>query len=357
MQADKFNILDNLEELKKVDKSDMLGVVGKTPDMLQEAFDAARRIALRRIKGVKQIVICGMGGSAIAGDIVFDLLAGRIKIPIFINRGYKIPAFAENKTLFFALSYSGNTEETLSAVNEAQRCGAEIICVTSGGKLREIAEKKAYPLYLIPSGYEPRAALPYLLIPVLKVLEKKKVFMDFQPSISESIALLRGLNEEYGILNPLKKNPVKRLAAKLSGRIPIVFAVDRTTGAAGLRLKTQLNENGKITALFNVFPELGHNEIVNLSVLKREEHDFSIIFLRDPGDPERIKKGMEIVKSLIGRQLGGVNEICSQGKSHFARIMSLIFFGDYLSCYLAVLQGIDPTLVDVIARFKKEMAR
>ena len=128
-------------------------------------------------------------------------------------------------------------------------------------------------------------------------------------------------------------------------------------GAAGLRLKTQFNENSKITALFNVFPELNHNEIVSLSVLNRSKHNFSLIFLRDEGDHERTKKRMEITKSLIGMQLGGVSEIWSSGKSAMERILSLIYFADFLSVYLAILQGIDPTPVEVIGRLKKELMR
>lgn len=298
-----------------------------------------------------------MGGSAISGDIAAGLFFHKASIPIYVNRDYRLPAFVGKGTLVFALSYSGNTEETLNAVKEAGRAGAKIICITSGGKLKEVAENKGHPLYLLPSGFQPRAALPYLLIPVLKVLEEIGLTTGIQDEIKKSADLLRKLRGEYGIDRPQRSNPAKQLAKKLKDKVPLIFASRIITEAAGSRWKTQLNENSKVTALLAIFPELNHNEIVNLSILKREEHNFSLVLLRDEGDFERTKKRMEITKSLLGTQLGGVNEVWSQGKTSLERILSLIYFGDFLSVYLAVLRDIDPTPVEIIARFKKELMR
>jgi glucose/mannose-6-phosphate isomerase len=325
--------------------------------MLLHALELSRGTPLPKIKKIDQIVISGMGGSAIAGDIVSDLFFNKVKIPIFVNRNYRLPAFVNKETLFFALSYSGNTEEALSAVKEAAKCGATITCITSGGKLKEIAEANKYALYLIPPGYEPRAALPYLLVPILVVLEKIGFISGMKEELEGGADLLQKLQREYGATTPTRNNPVKQLAGKLIGRIPIIFAASGSSAAAGLRLKTQFNENSKVTAVFNLFPELNHNEIVNLSVLKREEHNFSLIFLRAEADLERIVKRMEITKSLIGSRLGGVNEVWAQGKTPLAKMLSLIYFGDLLSVYLAILRGIDPTPVEIITRLKKELAR
>lgn len=351
--------LDNIEKIKEIDQSGMLTVVAETPQMLLDAYELSSKVSLPRMRKINQIVVSGMGGSAIAGDIVSSLVSSKA---VYVNRDYKLPAWVGNttmvakETLFFALSYSGDTEETLSAIKEAAQRGLKIICITSGGKLKEIAESSGYPLYLIPSGYQPRAALPYLLVPLLKSLEEIGIISGIKDGVDESATLLRKLTEEYGIAKPLRSNLVKQLAKKLLWKIPIIFGTS-TTQAAGLRLKTQFSENSKVTALFNVFPELNHNEIVNLSVLKRGEHNFSALFLRDERDSERIKKRIEITKSLIGSQLGGVNEIWSNGKSSLARILSLIYFGDFLSVYLAILRGIDPTPVQVITRLKKELMR
>ena len=353
----KVEDLDNPEKVKETDPSEMLAVVAQTPEMMTKAGQISPVPALRKSKKISQILVAGMGGSAISGDIMAGMFFFKSSIPILVNRDYRLPAFAGKETLVLALSYSGNTEETLHAVKEAERAGAKIVCVTSGGKLKEIAESKGYPLYLLPSGFQPRAALPYLLIPALKALEGAGVVSGIQDEIKKAGDLLRKLRGEYGTDRPLRSNPAKQLAKKLMDRIPVIFASSVTTEAAGLRLKTQFNENSKVTALFGVFPELNHNEIVNLSTLKREEHDFSLILLRDEGDFERTKKRMEITKSLLGTQLGGVNEIWSQGKTPLERVLSLIFFGDFLSVYLAILRDIDPTPVDVITRLKKELAR
>ncbi|MFH1684373.1 MAG: bifunctional phosphoglucose/phosphomannose isomerase [Candidatus Margulisiibacteriota bacterium] len=354
---DRFDLLDNLEKIGEIDKDGMLAVVARMPEMLLDAFELAQKVSLRKIKKVRQIVLIGMGGSAIAGNIVSDILSEKIKIPIYVNRNYKLPAFVGEETLVFCLSYSGNTEETLSALKQAAEMKAKIVCITSGGKLKQIAEGSGYPLFLIPPGYQPRAALPYLLLPALKCLEQIGVFPNLKEDLEEALFVSRKLKAEYNVDKALRINPAKQLAKKLLGKIPVVFGNVGTTEAAGLRLKTQFNENSKVTALLNLFPELNHNEIVNLAAVKREEQNFCLIFLRDEKDLEKVKKRMQITKSLIGRQMGGVNEVYSQGKSSLAKILSLVLFGDFLSVYLAVLQGIDPTEVNIITRLKKELMR
>ncbi|MFC1637705.1 bifunctional phosphoglucose/phosphomannose isomerase [Candidatus Margulisiibacteriota bacterium] len=354
---DKIDILDNPEKIAEIDKGGMLETAAGMPEMLVEAGALAASVAVRQPKKIGQIVIAGMGGSAISGNIVADLLRDQSAPPVFVNRDYTVPAFVGRETLFFALSYSGNTEETLAAVKEAAKRGALIVCVTSGGKLKEIASANKGGLYLVPAGYQPRAALPFLLVALLKGLEDAGVHTGLQPALAESIALLRQLRSEYGPEKPLRGNEVKQLAKKLLGKIPIVIGSSGTTAAAALRLKCQFNENSKVTALFNLFPELNHNEIVSLAALSREDHKFALVFLRDQRDAERVKKRMAITKSLIGRQLGGVSEVWSQGKGVLASILSLIYFGDLLSVYLAVLSRVDPTPVVVIARLKKELSR
>ena len=353
----KAEFIDNEELLKKIDRSGMLSAVSQTPEMLLQAERISAGVSLPRPGKISQVLVAGMGGSAIAGDILSDLFLKKAAVPLQTMRNYNLPGFVGPETLLFALSYSGDTEEVLSVVREAEGRKAKIICVTSGGKLKEIAENKRYPLFLIPGGYQPRAALPYLLIPLIVCLGKFEVVPLLSEELKETVALLRRLQEEYGFHRPLRSNPAKQLAKKLAGKIPFIFGCAGTTGAAALRMKTQFNENGKVTAIINLFPELDHNELVNISFLKRDNHNFSLIVLRDEEDSERMRKRIEITKSLITRQLGGAIEIVSQGRSPLARSMSLIFFGDYVSVYLALQQQIDPTPVDVISRLKKELTR
>jgi len=350
-QVDKGEILDNLASIKEIDREGMLDTVSKIPEML---LDAPLISSPPDLSGLKNIVIAGMGGSAISGDIVAETLRDRMSIPIFVNREYSVPAFVGKKTLLFAISYSGNTEETLGAVREAEKKGASIVCITSGGKLKQIAEKAGYPLALVPVGYQPRAAMPFLLVPILRSLDSEAFGAQ---KIKEIAGLLRRLRKDIGQDSPYRGNPAKQLAAKLAGKIPIIFAVAGSSGAAGFRLKTQFNENSKSTAVYSIFSELNHNEIVNLSALKRGEHDFSLLFLRSEGDNDRLVKRMEITKSLIGVQMGGVSEIWAKGKTPLARTLFLTFFGDFLSVYLAIIKGINPTEVEVIERLKKELKR
>lgn len=354
---DKSEVLDSPDQIKKIDRANALAAAAGTPEMLLEAHELARAVALPKNRRFKQVVVAGMGGSAISGDIAADLLAPSAPAPLYVNRGYNLPAFVAKDSLIFALSYSGNTEETLSAVKQAAERGAKIICVTSGGKLKEIAEKSSYPLYLVPSGYQPRAALPFLLLPLLQGLETFRFFSGLRQNLEESVTVLKKLRNDYGESKPARGNPAKQLAKKLLGKIPVIFGHVDTSRSAAVRFKTQLNENSKVTALCNFFPELNHNEIVNLHALKRGQHDFSLVFFRDDADPERVKKRIEITKSLIGSQLGGVHEANAQGKGRLAKILSLIFFGDLVSVYLALLQGIDPSEVEVITRLKKELGR
>ncbi|HVN67181.1 MAG TPA: bifunctional phosphoglucose/phosphomannose isomerase [Candidatus Sulfotelmatobacter sp.] len=357
MAANKPELLDSEEAIGKIDTRGMLGVVARLPEMVAEAERFADGVTVAKKGEIDKVVVLGMGGSAIAGDLAADLLYKKCPVPIITNRQYTLPEYVGEKSLIVALSYSGDTEETLSAAREAERRKLPLICVTSGGKLKELAEKGRYPLFLIPTGYQPRAALPFMLVPLLVALAKLGIIPPVADEIRETGALLQKLVNEYGLARPARNNPVKQAAKKMLGKVPVLFGSVGTTGGAATRLKTQLNENSKMTALVGLFPELDHNEIVNLAELKREAHNFSLLVLRDEEDNERVKKRIEITKSLVTRQVGGVSEIVSQGKNKLARLFSLIIYGDFLSVYLALLQGIDPTPVEVITRLKREMSR
>jgi glucose/mannose-6-phosphate isomerase len=352
----RVELLDSADQLRKIDRSGMLAVVAAMPEMLQQAQQFSAGVTVPA-QPVSQVIVAGMGGSAIAGDLAADLFYRKAKVPLTTIRGYNLPEAVNASTLVIALSYSGETEETLSAVKEAEKKGARVVCLTSGGKLREIAEAKKYPVFLIPSGYQPRAALPFLLVCLLAALEKAGIIAPQSAELAEAVSLLQKLREEYKPARPARTNPAKQLAKKLQGKIPLIFGAAGTTGAVAYRAKCQFNENGKATALANVFPELNHNEIVNISVLKKDDNPFALIILRDDEDPERVKKRIEITKSLITRQLGAANELSGQGKSPLARALSLIYCLDHVSVYLAIISEVDPTPVEIITRLKKEMMR
>jgi glucose/mannose-6-phosphate isomerase len=350
-------ILDELENIKKIDSRGMLTLVEKLPDMLEEGWTIADSHNLPKPEKINNIVMSGMGGSAMGGDIVAYVLRDKVKFPMVVNRNYTCPNFVDGGTLFFALSYSGNTEETISSFKEAAAKKARIICISSGGELKELAAKFKVPFIEIPKGLPPRAALGYILSAMLNVLYKLGIDSGLKQEIGDSVKLLRQLSKKRGASASSRENEVKQMALKLSGKIPVVLATEGTTYPAGLRWKTQLNENSKVTMLFSVFPELNHNDLVNYSFLKPGEHDFSFVILRDDAELERMKKRIEITKSLISGFVGGISEVWAQGRSRLEKLMSLIQFGDYLSVYLAVIAGIDPTPVEIIEKLKKELAR
>jgi len=348
--------LDNIDSLKNIDIQGMLALVGRLPDMMEEGWALSEAADIPKTGKINNLIISGMGGSAISGDIISIILRNKADIPVFINRNYGCPKFVNSGTLFIALSYSGNTEETISAFKGALQTGAKVISVASGGELKELSVKNKVPFIEIPKGLPPRAALGYLLSSALNILSRCGI-ISMKADIDEAMKLMKQLSRKYGPSNPLRENEVKQMAVRLHGKIPVIFACEGTTYAAALRWKTQLSENSKMTAILSVFPELDHNDLVNFSFLRPGEHDFSFVVLRDDEDLERMKKRIEVTKSLISGNVGGIAEVWSQGKSFLAKMMSLIFYGDHLSVYLAALSGIDPTPVEIIEKLKKELSR
>ena len=354
---DKQKILDSLKDFKKIDRAGMYEVAISFPEMMLGGYGLPLKGSLRSAKKLKKIVVSGMGGSAIAGDVVAGLFISKLGLPVFVARDYQLPAFVDSETLVIALSYSGDTEETLSAALEAIGKKAMVVCVTSGGKLLALAEKNKLPHFLIPGHYQPRAALPYLLLPILKVLAKLGLYPDLEKDFNEALAVLRQQQKELGFDVLAKDNQAKQLAKAIAGKLPIILAASGITEAAAKRLKSQLSENSKQTSLVSIFPEMCHNEIVNLAALKRSKHSFCALLLRDEESPPRLKKRIEITKSLVGGELGGIQDVCTQGKSDLARILSLIYLGDMLSVYLAALLGRDPSEIEVITKLKRELSR
>ncbi|MBI5701096.1 bifunctional phosphoglucose/phosphomannose isomerase [Candidatus Saganbacteria bacterium] len=337
----------------RLDASGMLDVVLRAPADLIETYKIEHGPGPQ--KKFDGIVIGGMGGSAIAGNVISDLFSQSLKISIYVCRRYVLPANFTDKSLFIAISYSGNTEETLSAMKDAESRGMQILCITSGGKLRDIAQDKKYQLIEIKKELQPRAAFYIILTSLLKALEGLKIIPSQGTDVIEAAKVLENMRPE--MQRPDRTNEIKQLAQKIKDKVPLIFTSAGVTEAAGRRMKTQLNENSKLSAFMTVFPEVNHNEIVGYAGLKKQSSPYSMIVLRDEDEHIRINKRIEITKSLIGSNLGGINEIRSRGKSRLARILSLIFYGDVLSVYTAFARGMDPTPVDIIEKLKKELNR
>ena len=320
-----------------IDSSNMIKAIEDFPHQCNTALELAKGMT---VSGkINNIIVAGMGGSAVGGDVL-RLYLHDLKLPVTIVRDYKLPNYANENTLVFAVSYSGNTEETLAAYEDAERKKAKIIAVTSGGKLGEISKKSIK----IPKGLQPRAALGYLFFPVLGVLVNSGIANENSAEIAEMLDIL-SQKEDFRSFG-------EKLAKKIGNRTPLIYASEQF-GAVAYRWKTQFNENSKIAAFTNTFSELNHNEIVGYQTMGREK--FMAIFIKDSNDNERIKKRMDITKDIISQKVD-VEEVYTKGKYLLSRLFSGLYYADFASYYLALQNKIDPTPVTVIENLKKKLA-
>jgi len=298
-------------------------------------------------KKINTVLICGLGGSGIGGTIISQIISNEIKIPVIINKDYQIPTFVNENTLTIFCSYSGNTEETLEMLTMAEKKNAVITCVTSGGKLAEIAQTKNYNCIIIPGGHPPRAAFG-LVFPILfYVLDNynlisKNYFSEFKNAI-QTID-----NNETFIFDE-----AKIIAEKLYQKIPVIYAASNYEGVA-VRFRQQINENAKMLCWHNVIPEMNHNELVGWTT---KNDNLAVIIFRNEDDYYRVQKRMEINKTVFEKYTSTIIEIFSKGKTSLEKALYLIHIGDWISYLLAEKKGIDVTEVDVITNLKNELAK
>jgi glucose/mannose-6-phosphate isomerase len=351
-------ILDDLDTIKRVDSKDMLRFIRKFPEQIEEAQRIAEDLDIQDFKP-RQIVIAGVGGSAIGGDILASWLFKRINIPIFVNRAYRLPSFVGEKTLLFAVSYSGNTEETLSLFHEGVKKGCKIVAITSGGELEKLCKKGNVKLVCVPIEKPPRAAVAYLFIPIVVTLKKLGIYEPDQ-ELETAIENLKELREKLVPENPTENNMAKQLALQLLNENPIIYGL-AIFNAIARRWQTQLNENAKALAWHGTFPEMNHNEI-EAWVNDDNSGKFVAVLLRDDFLLDsRLQKRVSLTKSsILQKHAKTVIEIVAQGgneKDYLARMLYSMYLGDFVSVYLAILRGIDPTPVLAIEAFKKDLAR
>lgn len=352
--------IDNLKVIRKFDSAGMLGILESFPGQVSRAKEIGLgfRVPSGLKKNYKNIVFTGLGGSAIGADIIRSYIAGESSVPVFVNRNYLLPGFVNKDTLLVVSSYSGNTEETLSAYRDARKKKAVIVAITSGGRLRQEAEKDGTPFILIPPGLPPRCSLGYSFFPSLILLCKLGIINNKIRDIDETITLLGNMvRTSLGAGVAGKLNKAKSIARAAHRRFPVIYSACDHIDSVAVRWRGQFAENSKTLASSHLFPEMCHNEIVGW-----ENPDFMLknsiaIFLRDRADLDRVSKRMDIVKDMLADNKVKVLEIKSAGKSLLARIFSLIYVGDFASFYLAILNGCDPTPVERISYLKERLAR
>ncbi len=353
--------MDDLDNLKAIDVSDMLGAVGALPAQCREAVALADKTDLKSLLSavsgtdVSVITVLGMGGSGIGGDIVKAIVEPKVAVPVIVNKGYELPACVGHGALVFAVSYSGETEETLASFEKAVSRGARIVAVTTGGRLRERAKELALPVAQVPAGLQPRAALGYLSLTMLVLLERIGLIKDLRADIDEMLEILERMSGEMSAASPLAGNTAKKLAGRLYGKLPVIYGSEGVPAVAALRWKCQFNENSKTPAFWNQFPELDHNEIVGWHELADISGRCCLVVLRSSAENKRIAKRVEVTLPLIESSSGGSLQVWDDGESNLARLFSLIYVGDFTSVYLALINGVDPTPVERIKMLKEKL--
>ncbi|MBU1318209.1 MAG: bifunctional phosphoglucose/phosphomannose isomerase [candidate division Zixibacteria bacterium] len=344
-----------MTRMAEFDPDGMYGDIASFPDHLEEGMRIASQASLPEIpvNSIDHIIVCGMGGSAIGADLVRSYLADRLGIPMSICRHYRLPGYAGKSTLVIGSSYSGNTEETLSSIADAERVGAQTICITTGGKLEKMAAKNDWACVKIPPGMMPRAALAYSFVPLLVLMSRLGFAPGCDNDLQEATGTARSRVKELSIDND--KNEAMKLAEMIRGRIPIIYAGQDHIDAVAVRFKGQICENSKQLAFTNVYPEFNHNELVGWSIFEPFVDKLIVITLRDIDDHKRVSARMKIVGEIFSSNDIPAVEIASDGDSLLSRMMSLIQFGDFTSFFLAMLNRTDPSPVHVIDHLKSEL--
>ena len=346
--------LDDVGALRAVDASDMLGTIGRLGADCRSAYDAARALDLPSAEGVTSVVVCGMGGSAMAGEVLRSVFRDRLVVPVEVSRGHMLPAYAASHTLVVGSSYSGNTSETVAAFGEAVSRGCRLLAVTGGGDLAHEANEAGAPIVSLPAGYQPRAALGHLGLASVGALETMGLLPPMADDVDETVEELERLTGRMAPGVVSAENPAKQLATLIGDKVPVIWGAEGIGWVAATRWKTQMNENGKVPAFAAAMSELDHNEVVGWT--RPYGSSFSLIAVRHDGEHPEIAARFAL-SYQIARDAGvEVEEVRAGGRSALARLFGLIVVGDFVSAYVGLRRGIDPTPVDVISRLKTALA-
>lgn len=296
---------------------------------------------------IHNVLVTGLGGSGMGADVVIDLCADQLPVPMLVNKTYQLPAFVNKHTLVIASSYSGNTEETTNALQIAIEKGAKIVCITTGGAMQQIAQKHGLDLIQLPSGRPPRASLGYSFIQQFFILNHFGfINNNFIEQVEAAIALLKSEQEAI-------KTLAAAWAKTLAHQMPIIYAPDGY-GSVAIRWRQQINENGKQLCWHHIIPEMNHNELVGW---RTKDNSMAPVFLRADDVYARVQYRIDINKTIVGQYTNSIYELNAKGNTKTERLLYLIHFGDWLSWYLAQERNMDATEVKVIDYLKGELGK
>lgn len=348
--------LDDPASLRAADPGGMLDLVVALPAQCRDGWERGSGTSgLPFGDGVSSIAFCGMGGSAVAGDVLRAVYAPRLGLPVIVVRSPELPEFCGPHTLVLVSSYSGNTAEALGCFEEAVERGCRVVAVTSGGELARLAAERGVARVEIPGSLMPRSALGYLALGALGALEAIGMIPPLAEDLDETIGAMDGLLAQAGPYVPAASNPAKALALRIGERVPVIWGAEGIGAVAATRWKTQCNENAKVPAFAAALPELDHNEVVGWS--EGRGTGFFLVALRHDGEhPEvaaRFPLSMEIARSsgLEGE------EVWARGDSPLSRLLTLLLQGDLVSTYLGIARGVDPTPIEAIVRLKEALSQ
>lgn len=335
--------------IKKYDTQNQFKVLRETYKQAADAWNNKIDLSQLKKNSFSSIVFCGLGGSAISGDLLCDYLSGELSVPFNVVRGYNLPSYANENTLVIISSYSGNTEETISCFEQALKKKSKIIVITSGGKIGDIAAANKIPAINIQSGFQPRYALGLSFFSLLKLMQELG-FVDEESNANQIIDLWKRRGEEYSTDN----NQAVHIAEQVVGFIPVIYSAE-FLASTGYRLKSQLNENAKLHAFHHCLPEMNHNEIIGWESYKEKQFHTKVIYLFDKEFHPQNKKRFDILKEILTEQKVDVLTLSSSEENKKVRIMDLIFLADWISFYVSVLRGFDPSEIDFIHRMKQRL--
>jgi glucose/mannose-6-phosphate isomerase len=358
-----MKMYENLNAISSIDQHGMFNVIKEFPQQVRAALEIGESFDAPDFSSVpKKVLLLGMGGSAIGGDILRSYLAGTHgakDISISINRNYDIPGYVDEDTIVIASSYSGGTEETLSGINQAMKKTSRIIAISSGGELTSIAEGNDIPLIKIPGGLQPRAALGYSFFPLLKFFIKSRLVSgnaaeNINKEIDETLTKLdelsSALSENY------LSNPGIHIAGEINEMIPVIYSASEILDSVNVRWRCQIQENAKQACFGNFLPEMNHNEINGWSFPNGIKDRCVVIFLKDRDYHPRTLRRFDALESILSKEGIKLLKFESSSDSLLTRTFELIYLGDWVSYYLAILNGTDPTPIPLISELKRFMS-
>ena len=343
------NILD-------IDSMGLIGATGRAVEVFDAAVASARAVEIPfPADAVHNVAICGMGGSAIAGDLIVGAFWDRLRRPVQVIRDYYLPGWVGENTLVVGSSFSGTTEETLTCMMDAIDRTCPAIGISTGGRFKDYYEPRGVPLVEVPQAPMPRAALVQMLAAMLVVLERFEVLPPLESELVEARETLSSAVRDYGPGAAEEENPAKQVASMLNERLPLIWGAEITAPIA-YRWKCQLNENAKIPAYWSRLPEHNHNEIVGMEGMGAQGARTRVIMLLDPRNHRQVERRFGLTDQLVSPYVEGVTRIEAEGRGALARMLDLVLLGDYVSLYLACLRQVDPGPITMIDKLKDGLA-